>query len=146
MEQALQDQEKGSQPHDSPGRRSRFHRIPHVANLTPAICSLPCVSDRDLKSLWITSKSPSRNFSENSRVTTKSQLGANRVQSTNSVNQSILKNLNNNRKTAQVRGLLNIVLVPKGGLEPPRVTSHAPQTCASTSSATSAHSGRFSKT
>jgi hypothetical protein len=32
--------------------------------------------------------------------------------------------------------------VPKGGLEPPRVTSHAPQTCASTSSATSA---RFRK-
>src|SRR5215831_3273507 len=30
------------------------------------------------------------------------------------------------------------MLVPKGGLEPPRVTSHAPQTCASTSSATSA--------
>ena len=29
-------------------------------------------------------------------------------------------------------------MVPKGGLEPPRVTSHAPQTCASTSSATSA--------
>ena len=28
--------------------------------------------------------------------------------------------------------------LPKGGLEPPRVTSHAPQTCASTSSATSA--------
>ncbi len=30
--------------------------------------------------------------------------------------------------------------LPKGGLEPPRVTSHAPQTCASTSSATSAYS------
>ena len=29
-------------------------------------------------------------------------------------------------------------MVPKGGLEPPRVTPHAPQTCASTSSATSA--------
>jgi hypothetical protein len=29
-------------------------------------------------------------------------------------------------------------MVPKGGLEPPRVTSHAPQTCASASSATSA--------
>ena len=28
--------------------------------------------------------------------------------------------------------------MPKGGLEPPRVTSHAPQTCASASSATSA--------
>ena len=28
--------------------------------------------------------------------------------------------------------------MPKGGLEPPRVASHAPQTCASTSSATSA--------
>src|SRR5438128_2945843 len=35
--------------------------------------------------------------------------------------------------------------MPKGGLEPPRVTSHAPQTCASTSSATSARSGRMSK-
>ena len=34
------------------------------------------------------------------------------------------------------------VLVPKGGLEPPRVTSHAPQTCASTSSATSAQLGK----
>lgn len=33
-------------------------------------------------------------------------------------------------------------LVPKGGLEPPRVTSHAPQTCASTSSATSAQLSR----
>src|SRR4051812_3863780 len=33
-------------------------------------------------------------------------------------------------------------LVPKGGLEPPRVTSHAPQTCASTNSATSACLGR----
>ena len=29
-------------------------------------------------------------------------------------------------------------MVPKGGLEPPRVASHAPQTCASASSATSA--------
>ena len=29
-------------------------------------------------------------------------------------------------------------MVPKGGLEPPRVTPHAPQTCASTNSATSA--------
>ena len=28
--------------------------------------------------------------------------------------------------------------MPKGGLEPPRVASHAPQTCASASSATSA--------
>src|SRR5262250_1966968 len=28
--------------------------------------------------------------------------------------------------------------LPKGGLEPPRVASHAPQTCASASSATSA--------
>ena len=37
------------------------------------------------------------------------------------------------------------LLVPKGGLEPPRVTSHAPQTCASTSSATSASLERFSK-
>src|SRR5260370_28513164 len=36
--------------------------------------------------------------------------------------------------------------LPKGGLEPPRVTSHAPQTCASTSSATSAQDGRVSKT
>jgi hypothetical protein len=35
-------------------------------------------------------------------------------------------------------------MVPKGGLEPPRVTSHAPQTCASTNSATSARSGRMS--
>ena len=33
-------------------------------------------------------------------------------------------------------------MVPKGGLEPPRVTSHAPQTCASTSSATSARTGK----
>src|SRR5919199_658981 len=32
----------------------------------------------------------------------------------------------------------------KGGLEPPRVASHAPQTCASTSSATSAR-GSFQK-
>ena len=32
--------------------------------------------------------------------------------------------------------------LPKGGLEPPRVTSHAPQTCASTNSATSACLGR----
>src|SRR5215510_4367419 len=31
-------------------------------------------------------------------------------------------------------------LVPKGGLEPPRVAPHAPQTCASASSATSAKS------
>src|SRR5262245_49493207 len=29
-------------------------------------------------------------------------------------------------------------MVPKGGLEPPRVAPHAPQTCASASSATSA--------
>ena len=36
-------------------------------------------------------------------------------------------------------------MVPKGGLEPPRVASHAPQTCASTSSATSARLGRISK-
>ena len=36
-------------------------------------------------------------------------------------------------------------MVPKGGLEPPRVTSHAPQTCASTSSATSARLERISK-
>src|SRR2546430_2149649 len=32
--------------------------------------------------------------------------------------------------------------LPKGGLDPPRVPSHAPQTCASTSSATSACLGR----
>ena len=32
-------------------------------------------------------------------------------------------------------------LVPKGGLEPPRVAPHAPQTCASASSATSARAG-----
>jgi hypothetical protein len=38
-----------------------------------------------------------------------------------------------------------MMLVPKGGLEPPRVTPHAPQTCASTSSATSARSGRIIK-
>src|SRR5215813_1406263 len=31
-------------------------------------------------------------------------------------------------------------VVPKGGLEPPRVAPHAPQTCASASSATSAKS------
>jgi hypothetical protein len=37
------------------------------------------------------------------------------------------------------------VMVPKGGLEPPRVTSHAPQTCASTSSATSACLGGIQK-
>jgi hypothetical protein len=35
--------------------------------------------------------------------------------------------------------------VPKGGLEPPRVASHAPQTCASASSATSAKGEKFSK-
>ncbi len=39
-----------------------------------------------------------------------------------------------------------MLMVPKGGLEPPRVTSHAPQTCASTSSATSARSGWISNT
>src|SRR6266852_8522406 len=33
--------------------------------------------------------------------------------------------------------------LPKGGLEPPRVTSHAPQTCASTNSATSSRPGRL---
>ena len=36
-------------------------------------------------------------------------------------------------------------MVPKGGLEPPRVSSHAPQTCASASSATSAKRVRISK-
>ncbi len=36
------------------------------------------------------------------------------------------------------------MMVPKGGLEPPRVTSHAPQTCASTNSATSARPGGLS--
>src|SRR2546429_5090453 len=45
----------------------------------------------------------------------------------------------------QVAILREVTLVPKGGLEPPRVTSHAPQTCASTSSATSAHLERLSK-
>ena len=35
-------------------------------------------------------------------------------------------------------------MVPKGGLEPPRVAPHAPQTCASASSATSAHEQRRS--
>ena len=35
--------------------------------------------------------------------------------------------------------------MPKGGLEPPRVTSHAPQTCASASSATSAEVRSFQK-
>src|SRR3982074_3754028 len=33
-------------------------------------------------------------------------------------------------------------LVPKGGLEPPRVAPHAPQTCASANSATSAPASR----
>jgi hypothetical protein len=36
-------------------------------------------------------------------------------------------------------------MVPKGGLEPPRVASHAPQTCASASSATSAKKRGFQK-
>jgi hypothetical protein len=54
-------------------------------------------------------------FSQNSRVTTKSQLGANQVQSINSVKLPMLKKSNKNRKTAQVRGLSNIALVPKGG-------------------------------
>src|SRR6266566_374376 len=33
-------------------------------------------------------------------------------------------------------------MVPKGGLEPPRVAPHAPQTCASANSATSAPRGQ----
>ena len=36
------------------------------------------------------------------------------------------------------RSIGRLTLVPKGGLEPPRVAPHAPQTCASASSATSA--------
>ncbi len=40
--------------------------------------------------------------------------------------------------------LFPILLMPKGGLEPPRVASHAPQTCASTSSATSAEKNHLS--
>lgn len=59
------------------------------------------------------------NSSQNSRVTTKSQRGANRVQSTNGVKRATRKNLNKNRKTAQVRGLSNIALVPKGGVSRP---------------------------
>ena len=38
-----------------------------------------------------------------------------------------------------------LIDLPKGGLEPPRVTSHAPQTCASASSATSAKLGHYSQ-
>ena len=41
------------------------------------------------------------------------------------------------RKVFEMIGVRKL-MVPKGGLEPPRVTSHAPQTCASASSATSA--------
>ena len=37
-------------------------------------------------------------------------------------------------------------MVPKGGLEPPRVSSHGPQPCASTSSATSAKLFLLAKT
>src|SRR5688572_15345664 len=45
------------------------------------------------------------------------------------------------RTYARCREFSWMIMVPKGGLEPPRVTSHAPQTCASTSSATSAQYG-----
>jgi hypothetical protein len=71
-------------------------------------------------------------------VTTKSHLGANSALSVNSVKRSAFKKACKNQKTAYVRGILIDGLVPKGGLEPPRVASHAPQTCASASSATSA--------
>src|ERR1700690_40132 len=37
-----------------------------------------------------------------------------------------------------LRSLIRIKMVPKGGLEPPWVAPHAPQTCVSTSSTTSA--------
>ncbi len=73
-----------------------------------------------------------------SRVSTKSQLGVKQAQSANGVKQSMSRNLNEMLKTRVIAGLLFNDLVPKGGLEPPRVTSHAPQTCASASSATSA--------
>src|SRR5205809_4620222 len=42
------------------------------------------------------------------------------------------------RRTSIKPGARSGNMVPKGGLEPPRVAPHAPQTCASASSATSA--------
>src|SRR5437762_14326630 len=44
------------------------------------------------------------------------------------------------RRRARARAIRGTAekMVPKGGLEPPRVAPHAPQTCASASSATSA--------
>ena len=71
-------------------------------------------------------------------VSTKSQLGVKGAGSLNSVKQRPGKKASKNQKTAFSCGVLIDGLVPKGGLEPPRVTSHAPQTCASASSATSA--------
>ena len=71
-------------------------------------------------------------------VSTKSQLGVKRAIGLNSVKQSVSEKASKNEETAFACGILIGGLVPKGGLEPPRVTSHAPQTCASASSATSA--------
>src|SRR5712691_4286801 len=119
MEQALRRTRNGSQPRDGAGRRASRsyprHRIPHVAN-SPRKSAHWLLVDRGFHIAVNTYKSLSRSFSANSRVTTKSQLGANRVQSTNSVKQPMLKKPNKNRKTAQARGLLNIALVPKGGI------------------------------
>ncbi len=71
-------------------------------------------------------------------VSTKSQLRVKRAEGLNSVKQEESEKANKNQKTAYVRGILIDGLVPKGGLEPPRVASHGPQPCASASSATSA--------
>src|SRR5207244_2176306 len=78
-------------------------------------------------------------------VSTKSQLGVKSAGGLNSVKQHASEKTSKNEETAFACGILIGGLVPKGGLEPPRVTSHAPQTCASTSSATSARLERFSK-
>jgi hypothetical protein len=71
-------------------------------------------------------------------VSTKSQLGVKSAGSLNSVKRRVSEKTSKNEETAFACGILIGGLVPKGGLEPPRVTSHAPQTCASASSATSA--------
>ena len=95
--------------------RGLLLRVPNLDVITAHQVGLSDAFDLDLLA-WAAEQRVKQLLS-NSRVTTKSQPGANRAQSTNSVKRATRKNLNKNGKTAQMRGLSKVVLVPKGGRE-----------------------------
>ena len=88
---------------------------------------------RDARGPSVRQASACRRTGQNEKLTL-SDMWARRPRSQCSTSFSLLLAFRSETR----RVLRKVDLVPKGGLEPPRVASHAPQTCASASSATSA--------